>query len=154
MLFTKRLFLFHMKKLLSILVVLSFFACGDDDGVTTSSTNSTQNEDYSGVYIGTRTDKGTVFSFPIDETTADTMYIFKDGESHYLSDTSVFVKSEASGKFNRNKEISLDTTISEDGSVIKTLYKASVSRTTLSTDIAVDAGLLMNYTSKGTYEKQ
>ena len=131
-------------------MVAALFACSDDDSSSNDVQNPVTNDDYAGVYIGTAVDKGTAFGFPVDETYTDTMYIFKEGQDHYLSDTSVFIKAVAIGKFNNDKVLSSDTIA--DGADI--IYNATVKGSTLTTDIKVDAGELYNITSTGTYEKQ
>jgi len=61
---------------------------------------------------------------------------------------------EAIGKFNNDKVLSSNTIISEDGEDFSTSYNATVKGSTLTADIKVDAGELLNITSTGTYEKQ
>ncbi len=138
------------RNLIVISMVAALFACSDDDSSSNDVQNPVTNDDYAGVYIGTAVDKGTAFGFPVDETYTDTMYIFKEGQDHYLSDTSVFIKAVAIGKFNNDKVLSSDTIA--DGADI--IYNATVKGSTLTTDIKVDAGELYNITSTGTYEKQ
>ena len=138
------------RNLIVISMVAALFACSDDDSSSNDVQNPVTNDDYAGVYIGTAVDKGTAFGFPVDETYTDTMYIFKEGQDHYLSDTSVFIKAVAIGKFNNDKVLSSDTIA--DGADI--MYNATVKGSTLTTDIKVDAGELYNITSTGTYEKQ
>ena len=138
------------RNLIVISMVAALFACSDDDSSSNDVQNPVTNDDYAGVYIGTAVDKGTALGFPVDETYTDTMYIFKEGQDHYLSDTSVFIMAEAIGKFNNDKVLSSDTIA--DGADI--IYNATVKGSTLTTDIKVDAGELYNITSTGTYEKQ
>lgn len=138
------------RNLIVISMIAALFACSDDDSSSNDVQNPVTNDDYAGVYIGTAVDKGTAFGFPVDETYTDTMYIFKEGQDHYLSDTSVFIKAVAIGKFNNDKVLSSDTIA--DGADI--IYNATVKGSTLTTDIKVDAGELYNITSTGTYEKQ
>ena len=138
------------RNLIVISMIAALFACSDDDSSSNDVQNPVTNDDYAGVYIGTAVDKGTAFGFPVDETYTDTMYIFKEGQDHYLSDTSVFIKAVAIGKFNNDKVLSSDTIA--DGADI--MYNATVKGSTLTTDIKVDAGELYNITSTGTYEKQ
>ena len=138
------------RNLIVISMIAALFACSDDDSSSNDVQNPVTNDDYAGVYIGTAVDKGTAFGFPVDETYTDTMYIFKEGQDHYLSDTSVFIKAVAIGKFNNDKVLSSDTIA--DGADI--IYNATVKGSTLTTDIKVDAGELYNITSSGTYEKQ
>jgi len=142
------------RNLIVISMVAALFACSDDDSSSNDVQNPVTNDDYAGVYIGTAVDKGTAFGFPVDETYTDTMYIFKEGQDHYLSDTSVFIMAEAIGKFNNDKVLSSNTIISEDGEDFSTSYNATVKGSTLTADIKVDAGELLNITSTGTYEKQ
>ena len=139
-----------LRNLIVISMIAALFACSDDDSSSNDVQNPVTNDDYAGVYIGTAVDKGTAFGFPVDETYTDTMYIFKEGQDHYLSDTSVFIMAEAIGKFNNDKVLSSDTIA--DGADI--IYNATVKGSTLTTDIKVDAGELYNITSTGTYEKQ
>ncbi|PDH53105.1 MAG: hypothetical protein CNE98_03020 [Bacteroidetes bacterium MED-G17] len=139
-----------LRNLIVISMIAALFACSDDDSSSNDVQNPVTNDDYAGVYIGTAVDKGTAFGFPVDETYTDTMYIFKEGQDHYLSDTSVFIKAVAIGKFNNDKVLSSDTIA--DGADI--IYNATVKGSTLTTDIKVDAGELYNITSTGTYEKQ
>ena len=139
-----------LRNLIVISMIAALFACSDDDSSSNDVQNPVTNDDYAGVYIGTAVDKGTAFGFPVDETYTDTMYIFKEGQDHYLSDTSVFIKAVAIGKFNNDKVLSSDTIA--DGADI--IYNATVKGSTLTTDIKVDAGELYNITSNGTYEKQ
>lgn len=139
-----------LRNLIVISMIAALFACSDDDSSSNDVQNPVTNDDYAGVYIGTAVDKGTAFGFPVDETYTDTMYIFKEGQDHYLSDTSVFIKAVAIGKFNNDKVLSSDTIA--DGADI--MYNATVKGSTLTTDIKVDAGELYNITSTGTYEKQ
>lgn len=139
-----------LRNLIVISMIAALFACSDDDSSSNDVQNPVTNDDYAGVYIGTAVDKGTALGFPVDETYTDTMYIFKEGQDHYLSDTSVFIKAVAIGKFNNDKVLSSDTIA--DGADI--MYNATVKGSTLTTDIKVDAGELYNITSTGTYEKQ
>ncbi len=139
-----------LRNLIVISMIAALFACSDDDSSSNDVQNPVTNDDYAGVYIGTAVDKGTALGFPVDETYTDTMYIFKEGQDHYLSDTSVFIKAVAIGKFNNDKVLSSDTIA--DGADI--IYNATVKGSTLTTDIKVDAGELYNITSTGTYEKQ
>ena len=142
------------RNLIVISMITALFACSDDDSSSNDVQNPITNDDYAGVYIGTTVDKGTAFGIPVDETYTDTMYIFKEGQDHYLSDTSVFIMAEAIGKFNNDKVLSSNTIISEDGEDFSTSYNATVKGSTLTADIKVDAGELLNITSNGTYEKQ
>ena len=143
------------RNLIVISMITALFACSDDDSSGNDVQNPITNDDYAGVYIGTTVDKGTAFGIPVDETYTDTMYIFKEGQDHYLSDTSVFIKAVAIGKFNNDKILSSDTTMSVNGEDFGTTsYDATVKGSTLTADIKVDAGELLNITSNGTYEKQ